>query len=331
MAERKNVKSRAESLTPEILKKLYSVLVRCRKFEEKIVELYPQQEMRCPTHLSLGQEAVASGVCVALREDDMIFSTHRCHSHTIAKGGDLKMMMAELYGKKTGCCKGKGGSMHFVQPEIGMMGSSAIVGGSIPLAVGAALAAKMQGKDTVSVAFFGDAAVEGGAFHESMNFASLKKLPVLFVCENNFVATCSLLPARQPYTDVYKRGEGYLVPCVQVDGTKVEEVYSIAKKAVEEARKGNGPTLIEARCYRWKEHVGPNFDYNLGYRSKEELDQWMKKCPVKLFERLLEKDNLLSKEKRSGISEMVQKEVDEAVIFAKESPFPDPSEILEGV
>ena len=310
---------------------LYNALVRCRKFDEKIVELYPQQEMRCPTHLSLGQEAVGAGVCGALRNDDLIFSTHRCHSHTIAKGGDFKLMMAELYGKTTGCSRGKGGSMHFVQPGIGAMGASAIVGGTAPLAVGAALAMKMKGKDAVSVAFFGDGGVEGGAFHESMNFASLRKLPVLFICENNFLATCSFLSARQPYDDLYKRAEGYRVPGIQVDGTRIEEVHRAAKEAVQRARKGGGPTMIEARCYRWKEHVGPNFDTNLGYRTQEELDRWMKKDPVKLFESLLVKNMVFSRTELEEISGRIQKELDESVVFAKESPFPKPEEMYQDV
>lgn len=318
-------------MTPEISKNLYTALVRCRMFDEKIVELYPQQEIRCPTHLSIGQEAVAAGVCTALDGDDLIFSTHRCHSHTIAKGGDFKLMMAELYGKETGCSKGKGGSMHFVQPEIGVMGASAIVGGTIPLAVGAALAAKMQGKNSVSVAFFGDGAIEQGSFHESFNFASLKKLPVLFVCENNFYATCSHISARQPYGDLYSRAEGHLIPGIQVDGTKVQEVYCAALKALQRIRKGEGPFFIEGFCYRWKEHVGPNYDYDLGYRSKEELDKWMKKCPIKLFEKFVTKNRLLSKETLTEIAATTAAELNAAVLFAKQSPLPKPAAILEDI
>lgn len=322
---------RTISLTSEVSRNLYSALLRCRRFEEKIVELYPEQEIRCPTHLSLGQEAVAAGVCGALRVDDLIFSTHRCHSHTIAKGGDFKLMMAELYGKATGCSRGKGGSMHFVQPEIGAMGASAIVGGTVPLTVGAALAAKRSGKDNVSVAFFGDGGIEQGTFHECMNFASLKKLPVLFICENNSLATCSFISARQPHDEIYKRAQSYLIPGVQVDGTRVEEVYAATQKALVRARKGQGPTLIEARCYRWKEHVGPNFDYDLGYRTKEELDRWMKKDPVKLFERYLLKEKFLHEKDLTEISGAVERDLNDSVAFAKESPFPKPEELYENV
>lgn len=324
-------RNKFRNLTPEISKALYLGLVRCRKFEEKVVELYPQQEMRCPTHLSLGQEAVAAGVCAALRKDDIIFSTHRCHSHTIAKGADLKFLMAELYGKATGCSKGKGGSMHFLQPDIGAYGASAIVGGSAPLAVGAALAAKMKGKDHIAVAFYGDGAIEQGTFHECLNFASLKQLPVLFVCENNFYATCSHISARQPYDDLYRRAESYNIPGIQVDGTKAEEVYFAAREAVERARSGRGPTFIEGRCYRWKEHVGPNYDYDLGFRTKDELDEWMDDCPVKHFEVNAVKNKILTQKALQEISDAVQKDVEDAVRFAKESPFPKPEELYDDV
>lgn len=315
-------------LSPGLAQKLYLALLRCRKFEEKIVELYPQQEMRCPTHLSLGQEGVAAGVCAALEKEDLIFSTHRCHSHTIAKGADLKSLMAELYGKKTGCCKGKGGSMHFLEPEIGAMGASAIVGGTIPLAIGAALALKMKLKNHVSVAFFGDGAIEQGTFHEGLNFASLKKLPVLFVCENNGLATCTPISSRQPFADIYKRAESYSIPGIQVDGTNAHKVYEAAEAAVERAKKGEGPTLIEALCYRWREHVGPNFDYHLGFRSKEDVEKAIEKCPIKCLEEKIKKENILSKEILLEISDTVTKEIEEAVLFAKESSFPEPEEIF---
>lgn len=318
-------------VSSEIAESLYLALLRCRKFDEKIVELYPQKEMRCPTHLSIGQEAIAAGVCVALRKEDIIFSTHRSHSPAVAKSGELKSLMAELYGKVTGCSKGKGGSMHFVDKEAGLFGCSAIVGGTIPLAVGTALAAKMQGIDRVSVAFFGDGAMEQGTFHESMNFASLHKLPVLFVCENNGLATCTPLRLRQPYEELYQRAEGYRMPGVRVDGTKILEVYHASREAVARARRGEGPTLIEGTCYRWKEHCGPNFDYHLGYRTKEELEEWMKKCPVKQFEELLSKEGILDQTRMHLLQAKVQTEIEEAVKFAKASPFPNADEIFSDI
>ncbi len=318
-------------LTPDLAKKIYGKLVRARKFEEKIVEVYGEKEMRCPTHLSIGQEGVAAGVSANLRDIDIVFSTHRCHSHVMAKGGDFKQMFGELYGKDTGCAKGKGGSMHFVQPEIGMYGSSAIVGGSVPLALGAAMAAKMQGKKIVSVAYFGDGGIEQGTFHECMSFASLKKLPVLFVCENNFLATCTLLPIRQPYTELYRHAESYDMPGVRVDGTKVMEVYGAAKTAVDRALNGEGPSMIEALCYRWKEHVGPNEDTHLGFRSPEELEEWKKKCPVQLFEKLVTEQNVLKKEELEKISGGIQAEIDEAVAFSKKAPFPKPEAMYQDI
>ena len=316
-------------MTPEAAKKIYSALVRCRLFEDKIAELYPQKEMKCPTHLSTGQEAAASGVCAALRKDDRVFSTHRCHSHIVAKGGDFKALMAELYGKATGCSKGKGGSMHFLEPEIGMMGSSAIVGGTVPLAVGSALSSVMQGKDNVTVAFFGDGGLEQGSFHESMSFASLKKLPILFVAENNDMATCTHLDVRQPYPELYKHAESYAMPGVRTDGTRAETVYEAAVKAVARARKGQGPSFIEVVCYRWKEHVGPNTDFHLGHRTKEELESWMAKDPVKLFGEMAEKKKLLSGADQKKIQADVTEQIDEAVAFAKSSPFPEPAAMYQ--
>jgi pyruvate dehydrogenase E1 component alpha subunit len=332
MTNPKDKPSEPRKITSETAKKIYTALVRCRKFDEKIVELYSQQEMRCPTHLSIGQEGVAAGVCAALNPEDFVFSTHRCHSHTIAKGGDFNLMMAELYGKRTGCSKGKGGSMHFVQPEIGLMGASAIVGGTIPLSVGAALALKMQGKNQVSVGFFGDGGIEQGTSHEGMNFASLKKLPVLFICENNGLATCTPLSSRQPHDHIYTRAEGYGIPGIRVDGRKAEEVYQAALDAVERARKGEGPTLIEAKCYRWREHVGPNFDYHLGFRTSAEVEDEIKNgCPVKLFEQFIVKNKLLPQDSLTKISEDIQSQINEAVTFAKQSPFPDPAEIYDDI
>ncbi len=320
-----------KTISPKLAREIYTSLVRCRKFEEKVVELYPEQQMKCPVHLSLGQEGVAAGVCSALTIEDRIFSTHRCHSHTIAKGADLKPLMAELYGKITGCCRGKGGSMHFLAPEVGAMGASAIVGGTIPLAVGAALAAKMKGEKRVSVAFFGDGAVEQGPFHESLNFSVLKKLPVLFICENNGLATCTPLSKRQAHGDIAKRAEGYGLPGIKVDGNDVIEVWSAAKSAQQRALNGEGPTLIEALCYRWKEHVGPNYDHHLGFRTKEEVESQIKKCPIQRFEEKCLEENWLDLDSVKGIQQSVQKEVEVAVTFAKDSPFPKEEEIFAGL
>ena len=312
----------------EILTALYERMLLIRKVEEKIAELYPEQEIKCPTHLSIGQEACAAGVCTALEQNDYVFSTHRCHSHYLGKGGDVKQMFAELYGRSTGCAKGKGGSMHLVDPEVSMMGASAIVGGTIPLAVGAALAARFRGERRVAVAFFGDAACEQGVFHESMNFAALKKLPVLFVCENNFFATQTPFSARQSLDNIWERGKAHGVPGWRLDGTNVIEVYQGAKEAVSRARKGEGPALLECRAYRWKEHVGPNYDYNMGYRTKEELDDWVDRCPIRNLESSLRRSSPTAERDVTEIQERVNQTIEAAIQYAKQSPQPEARELL---
>jgi len=303
------------------------MMLRIRRMEEKIAELYSEQEMRCPTHLYIGQEAIAVGVCANLRREDYVFGTYRGHGHYLAKGGDMKKLVAELYGKATGCAKGKGGSMHLVAPEVNFMGCSALVGGGMPMAAGAALAALMRHTNQIAVSFIGDGAVEEGVFHETLNFASLRKLPVVFVCENNFYAVHAHQSARQPGDNIYKRAAGYLVPGMRVDGNDVVEVYRAAREAVQRARTCEGPTLIECRTYRWLEHVGPYFDWDLGYRTREELEEWIVKCPLKRFENLLRESNMLSDAEQSALIAGIDREIAEAFRFAKNSPFPDPDEL----
>lgn len=319
----------AIDITPTILRAMYITMLRIRRFEEKLIELYPEQEIKTPVHLYIGEEAIATGVCANLKKEDYIFSTHRCHGHYIAKGGDLKALMAELYGKRTGCSKGKGGSMHLVAPEVGILGTSSIVGGITPLAVGAALASTMQENGRVAVAFLGDGGVDEGSFHESLNFASLKKLPALFICENNFYATNSPQRARQSADNIAEKAESYTMPGVRVDGNDVKAVFKAARDAIERARKGEGPTLIECRTYRWMAHVGPNYDFESGARSKEELDEWMKKCPIRRYEEFLLSQNIISTSEITQITQHVDKEIEEAVIFGKDSPFPDETELLD--
>jgi len=318
-------------LAPELLVDLYVTMRRIRRAEETIATLYPEQEIRCPTHLSIGQEAGATGVCLALRITDTAVSTHRCHAHYLAKGGDLRAMFAELYGRATGCCGGKGGSMHLTAPEVGMLGASAIVAGSVPLAVGTALAARMAGTDEVAVAFFGDAAMEQGVTHESLALAALRRLPVLFVCENNLYATNTALRTRQAGTDLAPRAAGHWVPGVTVDGNDVVAVYRTAKTAVERARRGRGPTLIEVKTYRFREHVGPNYDIDLGYRTQAELDRWMAREPVAALAGRLERAGVLSAERRRALDAQVEAEVADAVAFAKASPFPEPAALYADV
>ena len=321
----------ARDIPQACLLEIYEMMLRIRRFEEKIGDVYPEQEMRCPTHLSIGQEAAAVGVCAPLRPDDYVFSTHRCHAHYLAKGGDARRMIAELYGKKTGCTGGKGGSMHLIDEAVGMMGTSAVVGSSIPLAVGAALAFSMQGSDRVAVAFFGDAGVEQGVFHESLNFAALKRLPVLFVCENNFYATQSPITNRQPLDTIFEHGEVYGIPGERVDGNDVLASYLAADKAIKRCRQGGGPTLLEYRTYRWREHVGPNFDYDMGYRTREEVETWMAKCPIESWKGQLLRAKVASEDDLEKICSRIDQEIEAVFAQVRADPFPKGDELLENV
>lgn len=320
-----------KTLTKKLLHDLFTEMLRIRMFEEKIVELYPEQEMKCPVHLCIGQEAIAAGVCLNLKKEDHVFSNHRGHGHCLAKGMPMADMMAELYGKSTGCSHGKGGSMHLVDVQNGILGTSAIVGGGIPMGVGAALASNMRGEDRVTVIFFGDGAFDEGAFYESFNFAALKKLPVVFVCENNFYATASHQSARQPTCRIFGAASAFDAHGVCIDGNDVLEVYKAANDAISKARKGGGPTLIEAKTYRWKGHVGPEEDHARGVRPKEELEYWKKLCPVKRFDEFLTKKHFLTADELGSIAASITKELDAAVEFAKKSALPDASDLLTDV
>ncbi len=311
------------NISPTTLRALYMTMLRIRKFEEKVAELILQKEIKCPTHLYIGQEAVATGVCANLRRADYVLSNHRNHGHYIAKGGDMKALMAEMYGKATGCSRGRGGSMHLASPEQGLPGSAAIVAGTIPLAVGAALAFSMQKKNNVSVAFFGDGAVGEGVFYESLNFASLKKLPVVFICENNLYSTHLPISACLAHIQIWEKAEAFNMPGIRVDGNNVVEVFQAAKGAIDDARLGKGPALIECMTYRWRGHVGPSDDLDKGLRSKEELDYWMQRCPIKALEESLLTHGIIAESEKIKIVESIDKEVEDSVTFAKKSPYPD--------
>jgi pyruvate dehydrogenase E1 component alpha subunit len=310
---------------------MYVTMLRIRRLENRLVELLRNREIKCPTHLYTGQEAIAAGVCASLRQDDYVFSTHRSHGHYIAKGGDLKALMAELFGKSTGCSRGRGGSMHLVDPEVGLMGSAAIVASTIPLAVGTALASAMQGNNRVAVAFFGDGATDEGVFDESLNFASLRKLPVVFICENNLFSTHLPLYLRQPADNIASRAKIHLMPAVRIDGNNVLKVYETSRQAITDARNGRGPSLIECRTYRWRAHVGWPQDYDVGYRTKKEVQKWEKRCPIKAYEKFLVGEGVLSESEMKQIAGQIDRDIEEALTFAHESPFPDESEITEGV
>ena len=310
---------------------LFYKMYLIRSVEEKIVELYPEQEMRCPVHLCIGQEAVAAGVCENLTKEDYVFSNHRSHAHYLAKGGEPKGLFAELYGKVTGCSQGRGGSMHLIDTSVNFLGATPILGGTIPIAVGAALSSKMQEKNNISVVFFGDAAVEEGIFHESLNYASLRKLPVLFICENNLYSVQTPISKRQPNRKISSVTIGHSIKSYREDGNNVVKVYDLAEKSINKIRKTNEPIFLEFLTYRWREHCGPFYDYNLGYRSKDEVDKWQNCCPLENFTSHLIKDKTVSAEELEQIKHGITGEIEESVDFAKKSPFPNKNELHKHV
>jgi TPP-dependent pyruvate/acetoin dehydrogenase alpha subunit len=312
------------------LEKLYRMMVRIRLFEESLIEPILNGEIRCPVHLYSGEEAIATGVGAALNEKDYVFGTHRSHGHYLAKGGGMRELIAEIYGKETGCSRGRGGSMHIVSPEIGMVGSAPIVAGTIPLALGAALASKIRREKRVTVSFFGDGAAGEGVLYESLNFAVLKKLPIIFACENNFYSTHMPIRECRPENNIFKIGKPFCIQSYRVDGNDVLKVYEVAKNAVRLCRKGQGPFFIEFMTYRLRGHVGPDDNIqgtHMDIRPKEEIEQWKKKDPIKNFEKFLIKNRILGKEDLKKIIQEAEEEVKEAHQYAKMSPYPDPKEL----
>ena len=318
-------------MSQEIARTLYATMVRIRMVEERIGELYAEQEMRCPCHLSIGQEAVAAGACAPLNHDDFLFGTYRGHGIYLAQGGDLTALLAELYGKATGCTRGRGGSMQLIAPEVGLVCTSAIVGGTIPMAVGAALSAQVRGTPQIAMVMFGDGATEEGVFHESMNFASLKRLPVVFVCENNLYACYSHQSARQSADNIFERAASYAMPGARVDGNDVAAVYQAVGEAAQRARAGEGPSLIECRTYRWREHVGPADDTPLGYRSADELKAWMARCPVEQWAQVLLKKQIATQQQLQDLRAEIEQELELAVGEAKRAPDPQVETLAHGV
>lgn len=312
-----------------IQKKLYYAMLRIRRVEEKLSELFDAGYIKAPVHLSVGQEAVAVGVMSALKEQDKVVSTHRCHAHYLAKGGDLKTMMAELLGKTTGCSSGRGGTMHLFDDNVGLTISVPIVGASIAFAVGIALSSKIKGEDRVAVAFFGDGAVEEGIFWESINFASMHRLPVLFVCENNLYATHSRLSKRQPSENIFLRVRPFEIICKKINGNNVTEVFRTSESVIASMRLLHKPGFIEASTYRWKEHWGSGEDWNLGYRSAAEGDCWKARCPIKNLKSILERMGE-SQWDFEIADELIKVEIEEAVRFAVESPAPLLKDLTEG-
>lgn len=313
-----------------LLKKLYFEMLRIRRVEEKLTEWYNAGLIKAPVHLSIGQEAVAVGVMAALKPQDKIVSTHRCHGHYLAKGGDLKKMMAEILGKATGCCKGKGGTMHLLDDEVGHVVSVPLVAASIPFAVGLALSFKMKSEDKIAVAFFGDGAVEEGIFWESVNFASVHCLPVLFVCENNLYATHLQILSRQPSEEIIWRVKPHNVhACRIADANNVLNVMEITTSMVDLVRK-NQPCFVEACTYRLREHWGVGEDWHLGYRSREEGEKWIAKCPFKQLQKVFDEEGI-SQSEIEKMDELIKQEIDEAVEFAFNSPPPSREELFSEV
>jgi TPP-dependent pyruvate/acetoin dehydrogenase alpha subunit len=322
----------ATSAPPDTARSLLRGMLRIRMIEERIKALYAEQEMRCPTHFSIGQEAAAVGVCARLTREELITSAHRSHAHYLAKGGDLRAMLAELYGKVTGCARGKGGSMHLIDRAAGFLGAVPIVGATIPIGVGAALASVMRGRPRLSVIFFGDAATETGVFHETLNFAAIHKLPIVMVCENNLYSVLTPLRWRHPDgREIAQLARGHGVPTLQGDGNDADVVHALAGEAVEHARSGRGPMFVELATYRWLEHCGPNDDQHLGYRPRGEFAAWQARDPLKLYTERLRRRGLVSDADLAAMTSAITAEIDDAVTFARSSPFPARQELAEHV
>ena len=318
----------------EFLQKLYRTMLRIRVCEESLVDPILKKEVLCPVHLCSGEEAVAVGVCAALDDKDFVFGNHRSHGHFIAKGGQVKEMVAEIYVKETGCSRGRGGSMHLIDPEKGMLGSAPIVSGTISLAVGAALAFSIRKEKQVSVSFFGDGATNEGVLFECMNLAALRKLPVIFVCENNFYATHMPVAECRPDCNIVDIAKPFNISSVRVDGNNVLDVFEAAKQAVTACREGHGPFFIEAVTYRLRGHVGPDDNIqglHTDIRPQEEVDMWKKKDPIINFGKYLLSDSILSKSEVSEIKKEIDQEIREAHVFADNSSYPEEGDLAKYV
>ena len=311
-------------LSQDTLHYLLFEMMLLHQVQSAIEARYLENEMKTPIHLCIGQEAVAVGVCANLDRDDYINSTHRGHGHYLAKGGDLRSLIAELYGRESGCSKGRGGSMHLVDTAVGHYGSSSIVGGGIPIGTGMGLAIKMQKKKNVSVIFFGDGAADEGVLYESINFAVLKKLPVIFILENNQYSVCSHVSARQTGDNVFHAMPANLLLTKIVHGNNVLDVYEASHKAVARARKGNGPSFIECRTYRIMGHAGCKAQDASGYRPVEEVEYWQARCPIATFQRKLFEKKLITRNEIEEMEKKIDSQIEDAFAFARQAPPPAP-------
>ena len=317
------------TLTTEKQLEMLRSMQTIRRFEERASDDYQAGAIYGVVHCYIGEEAVAVGVCAALNRDDQIISTHRGHGHCLAKGADLNRMMAELYGRQTGYCKGKGGSMHIADFSIGMLGANGIVAGGIPIVTGAGLAAQLEGKGRVAVSFFGDGASNAGPFHESINIAATWKLPMLYVCENNLYSAGTTAAETLALSDVAARAAGYGIPGVVVDGNDVMAVYEAAEAAVNRARAGQGPTLIECKTYRWRGHTERPGQEDP--RPKEEIEEWRQRDPINRFATSLMEHGILTEEAWQKMDAEILAAIEHAVKFSEESPFPDPEAAVEDI
>ena len=314
-----------------LLLSLYRTMVRIRLCEESLVEPILNGEIHTPCHLYSGEEAIAAGICASLKNEDYLFGTHRSHGHFLAKGGNMKALIAEIYCRENGCSRGRGGSMHLIDPNIGMLGAAPIVAGTISLAIGAALAASIRKERRIAVAFFGDGATGEGVLYESMNFASLKKLPIIFACENNLYSTH--LPIRECRVgmDIYKIAEPFCIQTQVVDGNDVLAVYEAGKVAVTQCRNGEGPVFMEFKTYRYRGHVGPDDNVQgsrVDIRPKEEIQQWHQRNPITLFENSVKENGLLDAQALKSVREEAEREVTAAHAFAKNSLRPGEDELM---
>ena len=319
------------SYSPEFHRALFRSMLRIRLIEEAIEARYHEDQMKTPIHLVIGQEATSVGCCAALRLQDLLYSSHRTHGNYLAKGGDLRAMLSEMFCRANGCAGSRGGSMHLIDKSVGMAGTSAIVAGAMPIATGAALAAQMKGEDRVVVVFFGEAASEEGASSESLNFATLKQLPIVFFCENNFYSVQSPLWTRQPAREIRKWAQGYGLASIRVDGMNVVAVYEATRDAVARARVGGGPTFVEAPCYRYRGHGGSGDDTKTGYRDSDERAAWDAVDPVALHAQYLTETGALTEAHLSALRSEIAAEIEEAFTHAMASPNPTEADLYRHV
>lgn len=314
--------------TNEDMKGMYETLVRIRTFESRAVDLFAEGQIPGFLHSYLGEEAIATGVCANLERTDFITSTHRGHGHIIAKGGDTRYMMAELYGRTTGYCKGKGGSMHIADRDLGILGANGIVGAGQDIAVGAGLSIAYRGTNQVTACFFGDGSTNQGTFNEALNMASIWKLPIVFVCENNQFGISMSQSKHQAIKDIADRAVSYGFPGIAVDGNDVMAVYEVAREAVNRARQGQGPTLVECKTWRWRGHFEGDPSV---YKDPVEQEAWMEKEPVRRYRTFLEENEVMTADEMDAVDKRIDDEIDAAVAYAQESPLPQPEDVVKDV